>query len=93
MTATTLSAALVIDNILNGLARPFFGWVSDLIGREITMGVVFTIGAFAYWGLGALGHTPYAFIVLAGLVFFTRGEIFRRPMRGCSTPQRVWRCG
>jgi OFA family oxalate/formate antiporter-like MFS transporter len=76
MTATTLSAALVIDNILNGLARPFFGWVSDLIGREITMGVVFTIGAFAYWGLGALGHTPYAFIVLAGLVFFTWGEIF-----------------
>jgi MFS transporter, OFA family, oxalate/formate antiporter len=67
---------LVIDNILNGLARPFFGWVSDLIGREIIMGVVFTIGAFAYWGLGALGHTPYAFIVLAGLVFFTWGEIF-----------------
>ena len=76
VTTTTLSAALVIDNILNGLARPFFGWISDLIGREITMGVVFTIGAFAYWGLGALGHTPYAFIVLAGLVFFTWGEIF-----------------
>jgi MFS transporter, OFA family, oxalate/formate antiporter len=33
ITATTLSAALVIDNILNGLARPFFGWISDLIGR------------------------------------------------------------
>jgi MFS transporter, OFA family, oxalate/formate antiporter len=75
-TTTTLSAALVIDNVLNGLARPFFGWISDLIGREITMGVVFTIGAFAYWGLGAFGHTPYAFIVLAGLVFFTWGEIF-----------------
>ena len=38
VTATTLSAALVIDNILNGLARPFFGWVSDVIGRENTMG-------------------------------------------------------
>jgi MFS transporter, OFA family, oxalate/formate antiporter len=76
VTATTLSAALVIDNILNGLARPFFGWVSDLIGREITMGVVFMLGAFAYWALGALGHTPYAFILLAGLVFFTWGEIF-----------------
>jgi MFS transporter, OFA family, oxalate/formate antiporter len=37
ITATTLSAALVIDNILNGLARPFFGWVSDHIGRENTM--------------------------------------------------------
>jgi MFS transporter, OFA family, oxalate/formate antiporter len=73
VTATTLSAALVIDNILNGLARPFFGWISDLIGREITMGFVFTLGAFAYWGLGALGHTPYTFILLAGLVFFTWG--------------------
>src|SRR5271170_4444503 len=76
VTATTLSAALVIDNILNGLARPFFGWISDLIGREITMGFVFTLGAFAYWGLGALGHAPYTFILLAGLVFFTWGEIF-----------------
>jgi MFS family permease len=108
VTTTTLSAALVIDNILNGLARPFFGWISDLIGREITVGVVFTIGAFAYWGLGALGHTPYAFIVLAGLVFsrgakssacFPRSRPILmaqhtpRPMRVCSTPQRGWRCG
>ncbi len=76
VTATTLSAALVIDNILNGLARPFFGWFSDVIGREITMGIVFTLGAVAYWGLGALGHTPYTFILLAGLIFFTWGEIF-----------------
>ena len=60
VTATTLSAALVIDNILNGLARPCFGWLSDIIGREITMGIVFTLGAVAYWGLGALGtHAVY----------------------------------
>ena len=76
VTATTLSAALVIDNILNGLARPFFGWISDVIGREITLCIVFTLGAFAYWGLGAFGHTPYMFILLAGLIFFTWGEIF-----------------
>ena len=76
VTATTLSAALVIDNILNGLARPFFGWVSDLIGREITMGIVFTLGAVAYWSLGTFGHTPAMFILLAGLIFFTWGEIF-----------------
>jgi OFA family oxalate/formate antiporter-like MFS transporter len=76
VTATTLSAALVIDNILNGLARPFFGWLSDVIGRENTMGIVFTLGSVAYWGLGALGHTPYMFILLAGLIFFTWGEIF-----------------
>ena len=76
ITATTLSAALVIDNILNGLARPFFGWVSDVIGRENTMGIVFTLGAAAYWSLGAFGYTPYMFILLAGFIFFTWGEIF-----------------
>ena len=75
-TATTLSAALVIDNILNGLARPFFGWVSDHLGRENTMALVFTLGAGAYWGLGNLQLTPYTFILVAGLVFFTWGEIF-----------------
>jgi OFA family oxalate/formate antiporter-like MFS transporter len=76
ITATVLSAALVIDNILNGLARPLFGWTSDLIGRENTMAIVFTLGGFAYLGLGELQHTPFTFILLAGLVFFTWGEIF-----------------
>ncbi|MGO9172359.1 MAG: oxalate/formate MFS antiporter [Rhodomicrobium sp.] len=76
VTATTLSTALVIDNILNGLARPFFGWTSDRIGRENTMAIVFTVGAAAYWGMGTLGTSPYMFILMAGLVFFTWGEIF-----------------
>jgi OFA family oxalate/formate antiporter-like MFS transporter len=76
ITATVLSAALVVDNILNGLARPFFGWISDFIGRENTMAIVFTLGAVAYWGLGELGHSPAMFILMAGLVFFTWGEIF-----------------
>ena len=76
VTATTLSAALVIDNILNGLARPFFGWISDIIGRENTLGIVFSLGAVAYWSLGALGHTPYMFVLTAGFIFFTWGEIF-----------------
>jgi MFS transporter, OFA family, oxalate/formate antiporter len=58
------------------LARPFFGWVSDLIGREITMGAVFTLGAVAYWGFSAFGHSPAMFILFAGLIFFTWGEIF-----------------
>jgi OFA family oxalate/formate antiporter-like MFS transporter len=76
ITATTLSIALVFDNILNGLARPFFGWVSDRIGRENTMAMVFTLGAAAYWGLGMMATTPTMFILMAGLVFFTWGEIF-----------------
>jgi OFA family oxalate/formate antiporter-like MFS transporter len=76
VTATTLSSALVFDNVLNGLARPFFGWASDVIGRENTMAIVFSFGALAYWGLSEFGRTPYMFIIMAGLIFFTWGEIF-----------------
>jgi OFA family oxalate/formate antiporter-like MFS transporter len=74
--STTLVMAGIVDNILNGLARPFFGWVSDHIGRENTMGIVFVFGAGAYWALGTIGTTPWAFIVTAGLVYFTWGEIY-----------------
>ena len=74
--ASTLTVALVVDNILNGLARPFFGWVSDHIGREVTMAVVFTGGAVAYWLLGTIGNQPWAFVVTAGIVYFTWGEIY-----------------
>jgi len=76
LTSTVLIAAGVVDNILNGLARPTFGWVSDHIGRENTMAIVFTCGAAAYWGLGTIGTSPYTFIITAGLVYFTWGEIY-----------------
>ena len=74
--ASTLSVALVVDNVLNGFARPFFGAVSDRIGREKTMAVAFTLGAASYWLLAVAGQTPWAFVVCAGLIFFTWGEIF-----------------
>ena len=73
---TTLVVAGIVDNILNGVARPFFGWVSDQIGREITMFVAFTLGAFSMWGLSVFGAEPYAFIILFGMVYFTWGEIY-----------------
>jgi len=76
ITAITLVVAGIVDNILNGLARPTFGWVSDHIGRENTMAIVFTFGAAAYWGLGTIGTTPYMFVITAGLVYFTWGEIY-----------------
>ena len=74
--STVLVMAGIVDNILNGLARPTFGWVSDHIGRENTMAIVFTFGACAYWALGTIGNTPWMFIVTAGLVYFTWGEIY-----------------
>ncbi len=76
MGASTLSVALVVDNVLNGVARPFFGGLSDRIGREKTMALAFGTGALSYWLLAVAGHTPWAFVLCAGLIFFTWGEIF-----------------
>jgi MFS transporter, OFA family, oxalate/formate antiporter len=74
--ATTLTVAGIIDNLANGGARPFFGWVSDQIGREYTMAIAFTAGGVAYWLLGTAGTTPWTFVISAALIFFTWGEIF-----------------
>jgi MFS transporter, OFA family, oxalate/formate antiporter len=73
---TTLTVALIIDNVANGTARPFFGWISDNIGREYTMAVAFGLGGVAYWLLGSMGTSPWAFVVFAALIFLTWGEIF-----------------
>jgi len=74
--ATTISVALIVDNIANGTARPLFGWISDNIGREYTMAIAFALGCVAYWLLGSLGTAPWAFVVFAALIFLTWGEIF-----------------
>jgi OFA family oxalate/formate antiporter-like MFS transporter len=74
--ATTLTAALIIDNVANGTARPLFGWVSDHIGRELTMAIAFGLGGVSYWLLGSLGTAPWAFVLFAALIFLTWGEIF-----------------
>jgi OFA family oxalate/formate antiporter-like MFS transporter len=74
--ATTLSAALIIDNICNGAARPLFGWISDHIGREYTMAIAFGLGGVAYWLLGSFGYAPVGFVIFAAMIFLTWGEIF-----------------
>ena len=73
---TALTVALLVDNVANGAARPLFGWVSDHIGREYTMAIAFGLGGISYWLLGALGTTPWLFVLFAGLIFLTWGEIF-----------------
>ncbi len=74
--ATTLTLALLVDNLANGAARPLFGWISDLIGRENTMAIAFGLGGISYWLLGSAGTSPWAFVLFAGLIFLTWGEIF-----------------
>lgn len=74
--ATTLTVALIVDGLANGMARPLFGWVSDRIGRENTMAIAFGLGAAAYWLLATFGASPWGFVIFAALIFFTWGEIF-----------------
>ena len=76
LTLPALTFALSIDRVLNGVTRPFFGWVSDRIGREETMCLAFAIEAVGIVLLGLYGSEPVAFVLLTGLVFFAWGEIY-----------------
>jgi MFS transporter, OFA family, oxalate/formate antiporter len=71
-----LPLSLTLSRVTNGLTRPFFGWVSDHIGREATMALAFTLEAIAILILFAFINRPAMFVVLTGLVFFGWGEIF-----------------
>src|SRR5947207_4122727 len=76
LTLPALTFALSIDRVLNGLTRPFFGWVSDNIGRENTMFIAFGLEAVGIWALSVFGQDPLMFVILSGLVFFAWGEIY-----------------
>ncbi len=68
--------ALTIDRFTNGLTRPFFGWVSDRIGRENTMFLAFALEGVAMAAWLAARNDPVLFVLLSGVVFFGWGEIF-----------------
>jgi len=71
-----LPLSLTLSRVTNGLTRPFFGWVSDHIGRETTMALAFSLECVAILVLFAFIDRPALFVVLTGLVFFGWGEIF-----------------
>jgi OFA family oxalate/formate antiporter-like MFS transporter len=73
---SALVVAISVDRYLNGLTRPFWGWVSDHIGRENTMFIAFGTEALAVFALLQLISRPVWFITLSGLCFFAWGEIF-----------------
>jgi len=71
-----LPLSLTLSRATNGITRPFFGWVSDHIGRENTMFIAFALEALAILLLLLFAHNAAVFVVLTGLVFFGWGEIF-----------------
>ncbi len=76
LTLPALTFALTIDRMLNGVCRPFFGWVSDHIGRETTMFVAFLFEGAGIFALLYFADNPVLFVILSGLVFFAWGEIY-----------------
>ena len=62
ITLPALTFALAIDRVLNGITRPFFGWVSDHIGartRCSSRSALEAVGILALW---QLGHDPVLFV-------------------------------
>jgi MFS transporter, OFA family, oxalate/formate antiporter len=76
LTLPALTFALSIDRVLNGICRPFFGWVSDHIGRENTMFIAFMAEGLGIYALFMLASNPLWFVLLSGVVFFAWGEIY-----------------
>ncbi len=76
VTAPALLFALSLNNLMNGLSRPLFGWVSDWLGREMTMFLTFLAEGIGIFYLERYGSNPVLFVILAGLVFFAWGNIF-----------------
>jgi OFA family oxalate/formate antiporter-like MFS transporter len=76
LTLVALPFALSLNRVLNGVSRPFFGWVSDRCGRENTMFAAFALEGASILLLSRFGADPTAFVLLTALVFFGYGEIY-----------------
>jgi OFA family oxalate/formate antiporter-like MFS transporter len=71
-----LTFAISLDRIFDGFGRPFFGWVSDTIGREHTMFIAFGTGALMLLTLSLYGHIPIVFVLATAVYFGVFGEIY-----------------
>ena len=71
-----LTFAISLDRIFDGFGRPFFGWVSDNIGREHTMFIAFGTAALMLLTLSTWGHNPLVFVLATAVYFGVFGEIY-----------------
>ena len=100
ITLPALTFALSIDRVLNGVTRPFFGWVSDQIGRENTMFIAFCArGASASWRSAISATTRCCSCSLSGAGVLRLGRDLQpvprdlhRHLRHRSTPPPMPAC-
>jgi len=71
-----LTFAISLDRIFDGFGRPFFGFVSDRIGRENTMFIAFATAAAMLLTLSMYGHIPVVFVLATAVYFGVFGEIY-----------------
>jgi OFA family oxalate/formate antiporter-like MFS transporter len=71
-----LTFAISLDRIFDGFGRPFFGWLSDQIGREHTMFIAFGTAALMLLTLSVYGHVPIVFVLATAVYFGVFGEIY-----------------
>jgi len=76
VTLPLLTMAMSIDNVFNGATRPICGYISDRLGRENVMFVVFMCEGFSLLGLMYWGRDPFGFMFFAAATFAFWGEIF-----------------
>lgn len=76
LTLPLLTLTLSIDSLANGFTRPLCGFISDRLGRENTMLLVFVGEGLAMLGLLNFGHTATGFLIFAPLIFLFWGEIY-----------------
>jgi MFS transporter, OFA family, oxalate/formate antiporter len=68
--------AITLNRVFDGVGRPFFGWLSDNIGRENTMAIAFVIGAICFFTISRAGTHPVVFVLVTALYFGVFGEIY-----------------
>src|SRR5690242_92146 len=75
-TIPALTFALSLNNLMNGIGRPLFGWISDLIGRESMLFLTFLAEGLAVLALAKYGSNPVSFVIVAALTFLVWGDIY-----------------
>jgi len=72
----TLTLAQDVGRVVNGLTRPFFGWISDSFGRENTMAAAFGLFALSIVLMATAGHSPLVFVLMIVAIPLLWGEVY-----------------